>query len=142
MPLTSARPDPTTRGHAELAPVLARCADSSRVRGYGAIVCLAFALACLPACVFYPPPPLPEELAAEEAARSARVASLRGGTPAGTETGEEAEGSAGEEPAMTFKPGDPAPAGMSPTQLLAYRQSQGDPITGEFTLEQALMADG
>ena len=109
------------------------------MRGSAAVVSLACALSCLAACVFYPPPPLPEELAAEEAARSARVASLRGGTPAGTESGSGDEsGAEGEEEAMTFKPGDPAPAGMSPSQLLAYRVSQGDPITSEFTLEQAL----
>ncbi len=93
------------------------------------------ALAMTVGCVFVPPPPLPEEVAAEEAARQARIEALRGGQPEQMPEGEQATG--GEEE-LTFKPGDPVPGGMTPQQVQDFRAAQGDPITGDFTLEQAL----
>lgn len=87
------------------------------------------------ACVFVPPPPLPEEIAAQEAAKAARKAAR----PAAPGPGAEAE-SAGEAPAgeVAFKKGDPAPEGMSPAQIRAYNIAQGDPEAGDFTLAEAL----
>ncbi|MDC0717245.1 peptidylprolyl isomerase [Nannocystis bainbridge] len=87
--------------------------------------------AFLVGCVFVPPPPLPEEIAAMEAAKAARK-SGRPSAPGETE----GEGGGGAE--IAFKKGDPAPEGLSPAQLRAYNVAQGDPESGEFTLEEAL----
>lgn len=89
--------------------------------------------ALLVGCVFVPPPPLPEEIAAMEAAKAARK-SGRPSTPG--EAGAEEGGGGGAE--IAFKKGDPAPEGLSPAQLKAYNIAQGDPESGEFTLEEAL----
>ncbi|MCY1055342.1 peptidylprolyl isomerase [Nannocystis sp. SCPEA4] len=96
-------------------------------------------LAALPAaflagCVFVPPPPLPEEIAAMEAAKAARKSARPAGPGEGG--GGEAGAEAGTE--IAFKKGDPAPEGLSPAQLKAYNIAQGDPESGEFTLEEAL----
>jgi len=105
-------------------------------RSHGSLIG-AVAVLALAGCVFVPPPPLPEEVAAEEAARQARIEALRGGEAEPQQGPAEAE-TAGEEVELTFKPGDPVPPGMSLDQLADYRASQGDPVTGDFTLEQAL----
>src|SRR5690606_14843888 len=90
--------------------------------------------AFLAGCVFVPPPPLPEEIAAMEAAKAARKAAR---PVAPEETGEPgAEGEAGAE--IAFQTGAPAPEGMTPAQIRAYAAAQGDPEAGEFTLEEAL----
>lgn len=101
-------------------------------------------LALLGACVFTPPPPLPEEVAAQEAAEAARLAALRSGeasTPeaGGAGAGEgEGDGGGGGGEALTFTAGQIAPAGLTPAQIKAYNVAQGDPEAGEFTLEEAL----
>jgi len=85
-------------------------------------------------CIFVPPPPLPEEIAADEAAKAARKAAVRAGIPArpATEAGE------GDEAVATnFKKGEEAPRGMNAAQLKAYNAAQGDPEASEFTLEEA-----
>jgi peptidyl-prolyl cis-trans isomerase A (cyclophilin A) len=87
------------------------------------------------ACVFVPPPPLPEEIAALEAAKAARK-SARPSTPG--ENPEETGGGEGGGGEIAFKKGDPAPEGLSPAQLKAYNTAQGDPKQGEFSLEEAL----
>lgn len=91
--------------------------------------------ALLVACTFVPPPPLPEEVEAAEAAEKARIAALRAGTPA-----PEGEGGGGGGAAVpaTFAAGQPAPAGMNAEQMKAYNAAQGDPEAGEFTLAEAL----
>lgn len=99
------------------------------------------------ACIFTPPPPLPEEIAAAEAAKAARKASLRSGQPgpataAGGEAGEAGEaGEGGEDGAALagrFTKGEEAPRGMNAAQLRAYNAAQGDPEQSDFTLEEAL----
>lgn len=98
---------------------------------------LALALAQGPVCVFTPPPPLPEEIAAAEAATAARKAAVRSGTPAPASEGEaEGEGELGT--AVVFKAGDEAPRGMNAAQIKAYNAAQGDPENSDFTLEEAL----
>ncbi|MEZ4381470.1 MAG: peptidylprolyl isomerase [Nannocystaceae bacterium] len=107
------------------------------------------AATCALACVFTLPPPLPEELAAEQEAEAARIAALRSGE------GEESEGGGGEAGAggsqaggespeaevdpTKFKAGEIARVGMSPAEIRAYNTAQGDPERGEFTLEEALV---
>jgi peptidyl-prolyl cis-trans isomerase A (cyclophilin A) len=78
-------------------------------------------------CVFHPPPPLPEELAEHKAAVN-RV------NQSGAETGEGAE-----EANVEFAPGDLAPIDMTPAQMRAYAEAQGDPQAGDFTLDEALV---
>lgn len=90
-------------------------------------------LAAQLACVFVPPPPLPEEIAAMEAAKAARKAAR---PQAAEEEETETAGEAGAE--LTFKKGDPAPEGMTPAQIRAYAVAQGDPEAGDFTLDEAL----
>lgn len=104
-----------------LVPMLARALPLS----------LPLSLFC---CVFVPPPPLPEEIAAMEAAKAAR----KSGQPSAPgEAAESAEaGEAGAE--IVFKKGDPAPEGLTPSQLRAYNTAQGDPEAGDFTLDEAL----
>lgn len=68
-------------------------------------------------CVFTPPPPLPEELAAAN-------------TPEGTEAANAGPGS--------FKAGDEPDLGMSADEMKAYAIAQGDPAKGEFSLDDAL----
>ncbi len=93
------------------------------------------------ACVFVPPPPLPEEIAAEEAKQAARKASVRSGAPAPDPAG---GGEAGAEAgaAVTFNKGDEAPRGMNAAQLRAYNAAQGDPEASDFTLDEALVGLG
>jgi peptidyl-prolyl cis-trans isomerase A (cyclophilin A) len=126
------RPDP-----------LAGCRAASRVwTRYLASWALLGVLAALPvACVFVPPPPLPEEIAAAEASKAARKAAVRAGIPtpaseAGAATGEDGQ------VATTFTKGQEAPRGMNAAQLRAYNAAQGDPENSEFTLEEALAGLG
>lgn len=86
-----------------------------------------------PACVFVPPPPLPEEIAAAEAAKAARKAAARPTAGPG-ESAEEGEGG----PEIAFNKGDTAPVGLTASQLKAFNIAQGDPEAGDFTLEEAL----
>lgn len=86
-----------------------------------ALLPLALALsATSPACVFVPPPPLPEELAAiaQDAAE------------------------AGEAPIKaaprSFRKGQEAPTGLNDDERLAYNRAQGDPAADGFSLEEAL----
>ena len=88
----------------------------------------------LPGCVFVPPPPLPEEIAAMEAAKAARKSAAAPSPGEAPEYGE--EGEEGEE--IVFNKGDPAPEGLTPAQLRAYNTAQGDPTGGVFTLDEAL----
>ena len=44
-------------------------------------------------------------------------------------------------PTASFRKGQTAPRGLPLDQLLAYNKAQGDPIDGEFTLEQAFAGD-
>ena len=87
------------------------------------------------ACVFVPPPPLPEEIAAMEAAKAARKAAARPTQAPGEAGGEPAEAPGGE---IAFKKGDAAPEGLTPAQVKAYNIAQGDPEAGDFTLDEAL----
>ncbi len=92
------------------------------------------------ACVFVPPPPLPEEIAAEEAAKAARKAAVRGAMPQRpAEAPEDADIAA---LAANFAKGDEAPRGMNAAELRAYNAAQGDPEASEFTLEEALAGLG
>ena len=92
------------------------------------------------ACVFVPPPPLPEEIAAAEASKAARKAAVRAGIPApspeGAATGEDGQ------VATTFTKGQEAPRGMNAAQLRAYNAAQGDPENSDFSLEEALVGLG
>lgn len=115
---------------------------------------LAGALAI--ACTFTPPPPLPEELAAQEAEESARREAVRGGQPAeageGGEAAEPGEAMAEAEPGEAegddgavasddpsgYRRGELADLDMTPEQMQAYARAQGDPLGGVFTLPQAL----
>jgi cyclophilin family peptidyl-prolyl cis-trans isomerase len=45
------------------------------------------------------------------------------------------------EASKQFRKGQPAPRGLSPEDVKAYAEAQGDPLEGEFTLEQALEGD-
>lgn len=94
----------------------------------GALLALGGLLA--PACVFTPPPPLPEELAAQQAEQAERSARLKAGkaqTP---------EGAAPEGP--RFAAGDEPELGMTDEEIREYATAQGDPEGGDFTLEEAL----
>jgi peptidyl-prolyl cis-trans isomerase A (cyclophilin A) len=100
--------------------------------------------ATLTACIFVPPPPLPEEIAAAEAAKAARKASVRSGQPGpatapeGAEGGATAAGEDGEALAGRFTKGEEAPRGMNAAQLRAYNAAQGDPEQSDFTMEEAM----
>jgi peptidyl-prolyl cis-trans isomerase A (cyclophilin A) len=109
-----------------------------------------FALAV--GCVFTLPPPLPEELAAQEAEQAARRQTVHGGEPGADgerplrraeavpgEGGDDAgEGDDGSSNAWGYRSGDAAEPGMTPAQMQAYAQAQGDPEGGDFTLVEAL----
>jgi peptidyl-prolyl cis-trans isomerase A (cyclophilin A) len=90
---------------------------------------MGLAGACLTACVFHAPPPLPEELAAAKAEEEARKAHVRAGTP-------DAAGGAGQAP--VYLPGEEPEIGMTDEELRAYATAQGDPEAGDFTLDEAL----
>ncbi|MCX4244667.1 peptidylprolyl isomerase [Paraliomyxa miuraensis] len=101
------------------------------------------------ACVFTPPPPLPEELAQQEAEEAARRKAVRGegeGQPHEDEAAvaEVAAEEGGEAPPADpddpwgYRRGDQADLDMTPEQMQAYARAQGDPAGGVFTLEQAL----
>jgi peptidyl-prolyl cis-trans isomerase A (cyclophilin A) len=121
---------------------------------------LASLLAGLVACTFTPPPPLPEELAAQEAEAAACKQVVCGGRPgqpegeggtklagdgdpeAGGGEGANGEGDgdgAGSDNPWGYRRGDPADLGMTPEQMKAYAIAQGDPEGGDFTLEEALV---
>ena len=87
----------------------------------------------LAGCVFTPPPPLPEELAEQEAEAARRAKSLHAGEAADPEAGGGGQGSQ-----LAFEPGDEPALGMSPEEMKAYAKAQGDPAQGTFTLEEAL----
>jgi peptidyl-prolyl cis-trans isomerase A (cyclophilin A) len=103
-----------------------------------------------PACVFTPPPALPEELAEADKAQAERRAQVNAGEPAtpgasgegggagqgGQPAGGDAAGGAGG--AAVFAKGDPPDLGMTPEQMKAYATAQGDPEGGDFTLDEAL----
>jgi peptidyl-prolyl cis-trans isomerase A (cyclophilin A) len=78
-------------------------------------------------CVFVPPPPLADEVAAEEAEAAARAAAVRAG-----------QGFDPEAPEGGFAAGDPPGLGMSFEEMKAYATAQGDPEGGDYTLEEAL----
>jgi peptidyl-prolyl cis-trans isomerase A (cyclophilin A) len=112
------------------------------------------------ACTFTPPPPLPEELAKQEAEAAARRQAVRSGTPGdpddegvlaaagegegGAEAGgaepagEGGEGGEGGEDGEGSRRGEPARLGMTPEEMREYAIAQGDPEGGDFTLEEAL----
>ncbi len=104
----------------------ARRARPARVAALGALGGL------LVACVFTPPPPLPEELAKTQAEEQARIERLRAGQ-GDPKAGGETEGG------PRFSPGDEPEIGMTDEEIRAYATAQGDPAGGEFTLEQALV---
>ncbi len=91
-------------------------------------------LTAAPACIFVPPPLLPEEIAALEASKAARKAAAPAAGPAVSPAA--GDGAVG--PEVTFKKGDEAPRGMNAAQLRAYNAAQGDPEASDFTLEEAL----
>ena len=93
--------------------------SSSAARSLAAGALLAGALACK----FTPPPPLPEELAAQEAEAQARRDAVRGGQAGDPEAVAMAEGGGdgSEEPDPSdpsnpwgYRRGEPADLGMSP----------------------------
>ncbi|TPV92340.1 MAG: peptidylprolyl isomerase [Myxococcales bacterium FL481] len=96
----------------------------------------------LASCVFVPPPPLPEELAAEPpegtvpaqstASPTAEVASTDPTSPT-PETGE-----AGESSAPRFEKGKPPPVGLSASEIIAYNAAQGDPRPEGIPFDEAL----
>lgn len=94
------------------------------------------------ACVFTPPPPLPEELAEADQAKAQRRAQVNAGeasTPEGEGAGGEEGGGAPVGSGRTaFAKGDPPDLGMTFDQMKAYATAQGDPEGGDFTLEEAL----
>ena len=105
---------------------------SSSARGVPANVVRAGALTgalTASGCVFTPPPPLPEELAAQRAEEAARAASVRSGE--GFDPDAEVDES-------RFAPGAEPELGMSFEEMKAYARVQGDPVGGDFTLEQAV----
>jgi cyclophilin family peptidyl-prolyl cis-trans isomerase len=81
------------------------------------------------ACVFTPPPPLPEELAAQEAEAAARAEAVQGG--------QATDPQAPVDPSR-FEAGQPPEVGMTFEEMKAYATAQGDPEGGDFTLEEAL----
>jgi peptidyl-prolyl cis-trans isomerase A (cyclophilin A) len=90
-------------------------------------------------CVFTPPPPLPEEIAALEAAKAARKAAVRSGTPdPASEASPGEEAPEGELGSVVFQKGQEAPRGMNPAQIKAYNAAQGDPEDSDWTLAEAL----
>lgn len=115
-------------------------------------------MALVAACTFTVPPPLPEELAAQEAETAARRKTVRGAEaeagegkrpPAVAEGGAEADptaegegegegGPEGEANEWGYRRGDQADLGMTPAQMRAYAKAQGDPEGGDFTLAEAL----
>ena len=117
------------------APILTFSRRPARPAGLlAALPALLAASLEMEGCVFVPPPPLPEEIAAMEAAKAACKAAARPSSPAPGEEGEPGEEGAGE---IAFKKGDTAPVGLSPAQLKAFNIAQGDPEAGDFTLEEA-----
>ena len=103
----------------------------------GVTLVLGAALAILmpaSACVFVPPPLLPEETAALEASKAARKAA-RAAAPGPASAAGDGDAAAG--PELTFKKGDEAPRGMNAAQLRAYNAAQGDPEASEFKIGRA-----
>jgi len=105
----------------------------------------------LEACVFTPPPALPEELAKQEEEALERRQAVNGGVSEDPEMGSSqgsaptaasdvagAEGGADPRDPWGYAKGDMADLDMSPEQMRAYARAQGDPAGGLFTLKQAL----
>jgi peptidyl-prolyl cis-trans isomerase A (cyclophilin A) len=84
-------------------------------------------------CVFHPPPPLPEEIEAEEA----RIAAAKASAPPKQTVIERGDAEQGGE-APKFEKGQDPPVGMSPSEIEAFNAAQGDPIAGPFPLDRAL----
>jgi peptidyl-prolyl cis-trans isomerase A (cyclophilin A) len=104
-----------------------RAQAGRRGAGFAALGAVALASA---GCVFHPPPPLPEELAAKEAKEAEHKARLAAGKAAKPD----AEGKEG----PRFQPGDEPELGMSDEEIRQYATAQGDPEGGAFTLDEAL----
>jgi peptidyl-prolyl cis-trans isomerase A (cyclophilin A) len=51
------------------------------------------------------------------------------------------DGEAPSEASRKFRKGQPAPRGLSPEDVKAYAEAQGDPRKGEFSLDEALASD-
>jgi peptidyl-prolyl cis-trans isomerase A (cyclophilin A) len=86
-------------------------------------------LALTAGCVFTPPPPLPGE-----AGYGAEASGL--GSPALSRP--EAAGGEPAKPVATFRKGQEPRPGMSLAEIEAFNAAQGDPISGFFTLDEAL----
>ncbi len=97
-------------------------------------------------CTFTPPPPLPEELAQQEAEEAARRDPGEEGQPVDptaetspTEVAGDGAGQGGEQDnPWGYQRGDLADLEMTSEQMQAYARAQGDPLGGVFTLEEAL----
>jgi len=110
---------------------------------------LAAVVASSANCTFTVPPPLPEELAQQEAEEAARRESVAEGQPVdpsaqippevagGEGAGEGGEGGSDGNP-WGYRRGDLADLEMTPEQMQAYARVQGDPRAGVFTLDEAL----
>lgn len=85
----------------------------------------------LAGCVFHPPPPLPEEIEAEQA----RVAAAKASAPPKQTV---IASGAGDGEVAKFEKGEDPRVGMSPSEIAAFNAAQGDPIQGDFPLERAL----
>lgn len=94
---------------------------------------MALISALVGGCVFTPPPPLPEELEAQEAAKAAAKVAAKGtgGNVEGSETAAGGQG-AGQQGEATQPAQDGAEA------VLAANKEAGDPVEGFFTLDAAL----
>jgi cyclophilin family peptidyl-prolyl cis-trans isomerase len=87
----------------------------------------ALVLALTVGCVFVPPPPLPGEEDYEPSGLGSATPTSEGGgavTPA--------------QPVRSFRKGEEARPGMSLAEIEAFNAAQGDPISGFFTLDEAL----
>lgn len=85
--------------------------------------------AIVAACVFTPPPPLPEEL--EEAQTANRAAQS-------SNPGQEQSGAEGDEARAGGGPGTDGASATGIDSVLAANKAAGDPVEGLFTLEAAL----
>jgi len=87
-------------------------------------------LALTVGCVFTPPPPLPGE-----EGYGAEASGLDSGDAKGPKI---AAGDGEARPIPTFRKGQEPPAGMSLAEIEAFNAAQGDPISGFFTIEEAV----
>jgi peptidyl-prolyl cis-trans isomerase A (cyclophilin A) len=84
--------------------------------------------------VFHAPPPLPEEIAAEQE----RIARAKASAPSRPDA---ASPATPEDPAAIagrFQKGDEPTPGMNAAEIAAYNRAQGDPLERPPTLEEAL----